>query len=287
MARNGDKYLSPDVQNEIVQLMSLSILRSIARNLQDACYFTIMADESADSSNREQLVICFHWVDQQLEVHEDFVSLYQIPDITADMIEAAIKDCLPRMNLQWNRCRGQCYDEAASMAGSKTGVATQILSIEPRALYTHCYGHSLSLAMCDTMKNCNIASDVSDINFKISKLLKFSPKSHALFKKLKKGLAPDTPGFRVLCRTRWTVRAESLKSALDNYTVLQDLWDTVLENNLDPEVRSSIIGVKAQMESFAYFFGVCIGERILKHADNLSKPSKAAQFLQQKRAKSG
>lgn len=271
LKRKGDKYLSPDVQNEILQLMSLSILRSIAKNVQDACYFTVMADESVDISNREQLVICFRWVDQELLVHEDFVGLYEIPDISADTLVAAIKDCLLRMNLQLKRCRGQCYDGAASMAGSRTGVATQILSLEPRALYTHCYGHSLSLAMCDTMKLCKGARDALDITFEISKLLKYSPKRHAMFEKLKKELAPDTPGFRVLCPTRWTVRGESLRSVLENYTVLQDLWDAVLENTLEAEVRSRIIGVKAQMETFHYFFGVCIGERILKHADNLSK----------------
>ena len=196
-----------------------------------------MADESADSSNQEQLVICFRWVDQELEVHEDFVGLYQIPDTSANTIVAAIKDCLLRMSLQWKRCRGQCYNGAASMTGSKTGVASQILSVEPRALYTHCYGHSLNLAVCDTIKNRKIARDALDTTFEVSKLIKFSPKRHVLFEQLKKELAPDTPGFRVLCPTRWTVRTESLRSVLDNYTILQDLWDTVLESNLDPEVR--------------------------------------------------
>ena len=32
-----------------------------------------------------------------------------------------------------------------------------------------------------------------------------------MFHKLKEHLAPDTPGFRVLCPTRWTVRASSLQ----------------------------------------------------------------------------
>ena len=41
------------------------------------------------------------------------------------------------------------------MAGCRTGVASQILSIESRALYTHCYGHSLNLAMRDTIKKCS------------------------------------------------------------------------------------------------------------------------------------
>ena len=260
LQKKGDKYLSPDIQNELIQLMSLSILRSIASSVQGAYFFTLMADECVDVSNKEQLVICLRWVDCCLDVHEDFLGLYHIPDTSANAITAAIKDCLVRMNLG-----------AANMAGCRTGVASQILSIESRALYTHCYGHSLNLAMCDTIKKCKIARDALDTAYEIRKLIKFSPKRNHMFEELKQQFSPDNPGFRVLCPTRWTVRAESLKSILDNYTALQELWDAALETALDAEVRSRITGVKAQMESFNYFFGISIGELVLKHGDNLSK----------------
>ena len=36
-----------------------------------------------DMSNYEQLAVCFRWVDTDLEVHEEFVGLYQIDDISA------------------------------------------------------------------------------------------------------------------------------------------------------------------------------------------------------------
>ena len=136
-------------------MMSLSILCSIAQKLHSADAFTIMADECTDISNHEQLVICFRLVDIDIEVHEEFVGLYQIADISADTIVQALKDCLVQMNLQWNRCRGQCYDSAANMAGHRRGIVAQILSVEPRALFMHCYGHSLNLAMCNT-KNCKL-----------------------------------------------------------------------------------------------------------------------------------
>ena len=74
----------------------------------------------------------------------------------------------------------------------------------------------------------------------------------------------------MLCPTRWTVRAESLQSILENYTALQELWDVTLETGLDAKVRSRIIGVRAQMESLNYFFGISIGKLVLKHGDNLS-----------------
>ena len=37
-----------------------------------------------------------------------------------------MQDVLLRMNLKIENARGQCYDGAAAMAGTKTGVATQI-----------------------------------------------------------------------------------------------------------------------------------------------------------------
>ena len=43
-----------------------------------------MADECADISNEEQLVICFRWVDENLEVHEDFLGPHPLYDTKAD-----------------------------------------------------------------------------------------------------------------------------------------------------------------------------------------------------------
>ena len=103
--KKGDKYLSPDIQNELIQLISSSMLESIASDIQSAKYFSIMADEWVGVSNHEQLTICLRWVDDSLEVHEDFMCLYNIPNTTADTITAGIKDVLSEMKLQIQRCR--------------------------------------------------------------------------------------------------------------------------------------------------------------------------------------
>ena len=271
LKKKSDKYTSPDIQNEILQIMALEILRDIATNLQNAPFFTIMADEATDSANKEELVLCFRWVDNFLEVHEEFIGLYQISDTSADTVVKVIKDTLVRMTLSIKRCRGQCYDGAGTLAGVIRGVAAQIISEEPRALFTHCYGHALNLAASDSVMKCKVVKDAMDATFEISKLIKYSPKCDAMFLKLKSELSPDSPGFRVLCPTRWTVRADSLRSVLDNYTALQHLWDEGLETRLDTEVKARVIGVKSQMETFCYYFGVCLGECVLRHADNLSR----------------
>ena len=156
------------------------------------------------------------------------------------------------------------------MSGQRSGVATQIRQEEPRALYTHCYGHSLNLAMSDTIKGVKLMRNAMDVTHEIGKFIKYSPKRNAEFDKIKDEICPDQPGFRVLCPTRWTVRAKSLKSVLDNYGVMQELWTSVLDGNIDSDVRARVISVKAQMESFNFFFGVSLGQLVLNLTDNLS-----------------
>jgi hypothetical protein len=62
----------------------------------------------------------------------------------------------------------------------------------------------------------------------ITKLIKKSPRRDALLQKLKQELSFETPGIRVLCPTRWTVRATALHSILENYEVLLELWSESL-----------------------------------------------------------
>ena len=92
-----------------------------------------------------------------------------------------------------------------------------------------------------------------------------------MFDKLKSHRAPGTPGIRILCPTRWTVRAQSLKSIIGNYEVLLDLWDDCLDVVKQAELRSRIIGVQAQMSNFGFYWGINLGELLLRHVDNLSK----------------
>eukprot|EP00117_Sycon_ciliatum_P039495 scpid76784/ scgid29186/ len=175
------------------------------------------------------------------------------------------------MNLKLHHCRGQCYDGASVMSGCKSGLAKVLSDVEPRALFTHCYGHALNLGVGDMIRLSAIMQDALDVVAEISKMLKKSPKRDALFEKLKADIAPECPGFRVLCPTRWTVRAASLQRVLDNYQVLTAVWAEATQCKLDTEMKSRIIGVDTHMHKFEFLFGVSIGSCLLRHTDNLSR----------------
>lgn len=251
--------------------MALQVIREVAASLQSAVFYTVMVDETTDKANNKQVVLVFRWVDNALVAHEEFVGLYLTDSITSEALVAVIKDTLLRMNLKIEHCRGQCYDGASSMSGAKKGVAKMLHDEEPRAIFTHCYGHALNLAVGDCVKQCKVMKTAFEVVAEVSKLIKKSPKRDAAFEKIKGELAPETPGFRVLCPTRWTVRAASLQSVVDNYEVLLHVWQEALGGSLDGEMRARIIGVETQMMTFDFLFGVLLGSLILRHSDNLSK----------------
>ena len=270
LRRKENVHTSPDIQNEIIKLMGLHIMRDITSKLQQSPFLTIMADETTDTSNHEQVTLFLRWVTNDLVVHEEFLGLYHTESINAATLSSIIQDLFIRLNLSINRLRGQCYDGAGSMAGSRSGVAKRISEIEPRALFTHCYGHALNLAACDTIKRMKVMKDALETTHEITKLIKYSPRREGIIQRVKSMSDVNSPGIRVLCPTRWTVRAEALASISNHYDSLQKTWEESLEVVKDTETKARIRGVSTVMSTFDYLFGNMLGEMILKHSDNLS-----------------
>ena len=75
------KYLSPLIVNELISCMGLSVLRSLLRGIKE-CYppwYSIIADEATNVSNREQLNVSIRWVDNDYTICDDSVGLYCLP----------------------------------------------------------------------------------------------------------------------------------------------------------------------------------------------------------------
>jgi len=275
LKRKANKYVSHQNQNDILKIMAMHVLREVASCLQQSPFITIMMDETTDVSNNEQSVIIFRWVSEDFEVNEEFLGVYQVPSIDAKTLTAAAKDTLCRMNLPLSKVRGECYDSASAMSGPKSGVAKRIQNEEPRAVYTHCYGHSINLATCDAVKQSRPIKSALEMTHEITKLIKYSPRREGILKELKSAndvaTGSHSPGVRVLCPTRWTVRADSLASIIGNYAVLQSTWEEAIGVARDTETKARIGGVSAQMKTFDFLFGVVLGEMLLRHSDNLCK----------------
>jgi len=275
LQRKSSKYLSPDMQNDLIKTMATHVLRHLSHKLQESPFISIMIDETTDVTNKEQVIIVFRSVKDEFEIDEDFVGFYAVPRIDAATLFSIIKDTLARFNLSIHKLRGQCYDGCTTMSGQRSGVAKRVQNEEGRAVFTHCYSHSLNLAASDSIKRSKLMKSTLETTYEITKLIKLSPRREALLKEIQNekelSTGTDSISIKLLCPTRWTVRADSLMSIIENYAELLDTWDNAYEAARGSETKARIQGVAAQMNNFDFFFGVFLCEIVLRHTDNLSK----------------
>ena len=68
-------YLSHDVINEMISLMSNQVLRKLLSEIREAQFYSLIADKATDVANKEQLCMTIRWVDKSFEIHETPVEL--------------------------------------------------------------------------------------------------------------------------------------------------------------------------------------------------------------------
>jgi hypothetical protein len=118
---NKFDYTSPLLQNEMLQLISNNIVRSIASSVKASGSFAVIVDWTQDVSKKEQLSICLRYVDEQLFPHEVFVGMYEPPATSGKDLATSVQDVLIRLQLPIADLRGQTYDGASNMSGQYKG----------------------------------------------------------------------------------------------------------------------------------------------------------------------
>jgi hypothetical protein len=251
--------------------MAHSVLRKIANSVIANRFYTIIVDEATDVSFKEQVSVCLRHISQDtLQAHEDFVGVYKTGSTTAETLTKII--C--RLGLDLNNCRGQAYDGASNMSGRLSGVQARISADFPKAVYIHCFCHSPSLAVQDSLRNILLISQTLDIIQELSNVVKYSSKCNALLETIKQDLDCNIATLKPLCPTRWTVKAKSFESVLLNYEPLLELLHSIMTRSNSGtstfEVLSKASGIHSRLDTFDILFGIMLGEKFFSITDALS-----------------
>ena len=223
---NG-KYLSHDVINEMISLMSNQVLRKLLSEIREAQFYSLIADEATDVANKEQLCMTIRWVDKSFEIHETPVELINVPKTDSETLTKVIKDSLLRLSLPIAQCRGQAYDGASNMSGHISGVAARLLRVEQSAIFVHCFAHCTNLCLQTLGRISQCVHDALELVMGLSQVIRFSPKRSTLFDTLRSQVSPAAPSLKPLCPTRWTVRTRAVGAVLTNYSLLLDALEII------------------------------------------------------------
>lgn len=200
LTASGRKWLSADIQNEILAIFSRSLLESILDEIRASDYFSILLDETPDSSKLEQISICVRVVSKKFKISEYFLGFYNTEHGTcADTLLKIVLDVFTRFELDMKKLRGQCYDGASNMSGHKKGLQAKIRDIEPRALFVHCNAHNLNLVVQDAISELQWTRQYIGITREIINYVRESPKRLAQFRGLEESISNNLKAY---CPTR-------------------------------------------------------------------------------------
>jgi hypothetical protein len=103
------------------------------------------------------------------------------------------------------------------MSGIYRGVSALILKQQGKAMYVHWNAHCLELAIHDVTGKCTTICSCLSYVKDIIHFIRRSPKRLAITKEISEQIDIPYTTLTALCPTRWTMRAGSCGSLLENY----------------------------------------------------------------------
>jgi hypothetical protein len=121
-------WLSPEIQNDLIHLLAVEVVLTIANECQGRC-FSIMCDEVSDRSNNELLSVVVRYVLDSRVVNEALIALIKVKSTTGANLCDVIVKCLLDTHFDMHFIIAQCYDGASNMSGHYNGVQA-LLKVE-------------------------------------------------------------------------------------------------------------------------------------------------------------
>ena len=112
----------------MIDVLADQVGRKIIGNVQVVKWFSVIADEVTDVSNKEQLSLVWRYVEPDtLLVREDLVGIVECETgISGRALADKITSCVWGYGLDVSNLRGQAYDGTGNMAGSVNDTAALI-----------------------------------------------------------------------------------------------------------------------------------------------------------------
>lgn len=268
-ANHNAMYTSPDIQNEIIQLIGSEITLQIVKRATKSRFFTVLADETTDISRIEQFSLCIRYVDLELYVvREDFLAFVPVCDVTGAGLAKTIKDQLQNLGLDLQNLRGQGYDGAAAMRGVFNGVQAVIQKEFPKAVYTHCVSHCLNLCLSDA---CNVDSlrNAFGVISEVCTFFRASARRTAILSRKLESSDSASTNLKKYCETRWVERHDAVLLFCESITeTIQALEDLI-------EAKGADSGKAQQLHhslcNFSFLIALFVAQRMLSLTNALSK----------------
>lgn len=239
-------YISKTSQNKIIRCCGQVIREQLLSEIKENKFYSIIADEAKDSSHKEQMSLVLRFVDSNCDIREEFIAFLHCKwGLSGAQLAQLLLEALNDLTLPVEDCRGQGYDGAGSVAGHINGLSAQILKLNKKALYTHCYSHRLNLSVCDSISIAEVTKMFKQVK-DLSHFINVYQTRNIPFEENIKTFSSESESRKSklvdVCRTRWVDRVQGLDTFQELFVPLYRTLEEMSENKGEIRFPPALIG---------------------------------------------
>nr|XP_051230017.1 uncharacterized protein LOC127347922 [Lolium perenne] len=278
------KMTHHDIQHELIKCCAQETTKLVIEEL-DGGHFAILADESSDVYQNEQLAICLHYVDKKGRAVVRFLGLAHVEDTTSLTLKAAIQKMLMKYNLTFAMVRGQGYDGASNMKGNANGLKKLIMDESPSAYYVHCFAHQLQLTLVAVAKESGDCTwffqqlahllNALGMSRKKMRMLRIAQAEEMIdaleLEEVETGTGQNQEmGLGRPCDTRWGSHFRTVNRVLSMYAAIRRVLLKIGKEYHGAEAQAAL-SVLTSFRSFEFVFMAHLMQEIFGYTDDLSR----------------
>ncbi|XP_057803229.1 uncharacterized protein LOC131018527 [Salvia miltiorrhiza] len=278
------QLIAPMIQKDIINCCAKETTMRILEELGDD-YFAILADESSDVSQKEQLALCLRYIEGKTgKIVERFIGLVHVGDTTTLSLRSAIMSLLVEHSLSPSKIQGQGYDGASNMKGEINGLKTLIMQDTPSAYYVHCFAHQLQLTLVVVAKKNNDCVWLFDTLATLLNVIGVSCKRREMLREFQaqkiaqalevgeldtgSGLNQEL-GLKRPGETRWGSHYKTLVNVMNLFSTIVKVLVMIGENGSNSDDKVKAQGILYPLESFDFIFMAQLMSTILGYTNDL------------------
>ena len=135
-------YMSPESQNDMIQLLAEDVRRQVVKEIKDAKMFGVSADTTPDLSRKDQLAVVCRYVNADGDAKERLLCMKSTTSKAGAGTSDEIITTLNSQTLDTNELCFQSYDFTNSMSGKFKGAQRKLQEkLNQNIPYVPCQGH--------------------------------------------------------------------------------------------------------------------------------------------------
>lgn len=241
-------YLSQRIQNEFIEICGSFVQTSIIGEIRNAKYFSIIVDATPDCSHKEQTTLVIRYVkiddNSDFSIEERFILFDDFNRKTGQEIADRILQLLDGLQLDFQVCVGQAYDNGSNMAGKYKGVQAVLLQHNSNCIFSSCGNHTLNLVGVDCAESCKEAMTYFGTIQQMYNLFSCSPRRWEI---LKQYLPVSLQG---MSKTRWSARIDGVRPVAQHLDALIKALSGLESLNLTAQTRTELKSIQKYMTKF-------------------------------------